>query len=282
MTGMMIAMTIGMLVGLTIGVVLGIIYSGNLFASTLLAMGIGLIIGFLAGVPVSVMAVLDGMLAGIMGGMMGAMLGEMIAAQYTDTLVKIMFVLFVGIFFILLYMMQQELSRKKEPRKPLFHNPLFMMAVLATFFFGYNQLGVTVSKAEQQMDHDNSMDMNSMNQIMVQADEFAFSPGEVTIAAGEMVTLTLKNTGNQEHDLSIAGLNADVVESSGTMRNDAHGEQSHGNSGQSMEGELHLHTKPGEVQTITFIPLQPGTYKMVCTLPGHKEAGMVGIIKVTR
>ena len=28
--------------------------------------------------------------------------------------------------------------------------------------------------------------------------------------------------------------------------------------------------------------LRPGTYPMVCNLPGHKEAGMVGTITVTQ
>lgn len=149
MTGMMIAMTLGMMVGIVAGVIFGVILKGNLFTSTLLSMAVGMVIGFIAGAPISVMAILDGMLAGLMGGMMGAMLGEMITSGYQDMMIKIMFVIFVGIMFILLFMMQQELIREKENGKdPLFHNPLFILIILGVFFFVYNQLGSNVTITE--------------------------------------------------------------------------------------------------------------------------------------
>lgn len=157
MTGMMIAMTLGMMVGLVAGVIFGVILTGNLFTSTLFSMAAGMVIGFLAGVPISVMAVLDGMLAGLMGGMMGAMLGEMVESGYQDMMIKIMFVIFVGIVLILLFMMQQEFTRKKEgERFQLFQNPFFMLVAIGIFFLGYNHLGSTVKveKDEKQFQHE--------------------------------------------------------------------------------------------------------------------------------
>lgn len=149
MTGMMAAMTLGMMVGLVFGVILGVILTASMFTSTLLAMAVGMIIGFLAGAPISVLAVLDGMLSGMMGGMMGAMLGEMVSLEYQDMLIKIMFVIFIGMVFILLFLLQQELTQKNEnTRGSLFQRPLFILVIVCIFFFGYNQLGPTVTISE--------------------------------------------------------------------------------------------------------------------------------------
>ena len=38
--------------------------------------------------------------------------------------------------------------------------------------------------------------------------------------------------------------------------------------------------KPGEGGTSQFIPGEPGTYYYICTVPGHRELGMVGTIIV--
>ena len=38
--------------------------------------------------------------------------------------------------------------------------------------------------------------------------------------------------------------------------------------------------KPGEGGTSEFIPGEPGTYYYICTVPGHREMGMVGTIIV--
>lgn len=287
MTGMMIAMTLGMMVGLVAGVILGVILTGNLFLSTLLSMGVGIMIGFIAGAPISVMAVLDGMLAGLMGGMMGAMLGEMIASGYQDMIIKIMFVIFVCMVFILLFMMQQELTSKRENTKDsLFHNPLFMLLILGIFFFGYNQLGSTIlisdnrdQKENQheghQMDRSQDMQMkndtgqDNGNEITILAKEFLYSPNQVRLRQGERVTLILQNQGEMEHDLEIVGLDAEMTAPT----------ESHTSYHQVNRNTVHIHADPGKQQSISFIPQRPGLYKMLCNIPGH--SGMQGWIKVT-
>ncbi|GAB7388441.1 hypothetical protein BSNK01_22780 [Bacillaceae bacterium] len=277
MTGMMIAMTLGMMVGLTAGAILGVVFNGDLFRSTLLAMGIGIAAGFLTGAFVSVMAVLDGTLAGIMGGMMGAMLGEMIPSDDRDMLIKIMFVLFVGITLILFYMLQQEFARKNGVRARLFHNPLFMALSLGIFFFGYNQLGATIplSLKDQmegshpmpsQMERQQKEEKVGTTSLLVQAKEFAFFPEQMVVFQGQPTKLVLQNIGNQAHDLEIVGLQAKVMEP--------------GQNHHKQKNAVHLHTAPGESQELTFVPQETGVFHIICTLPGHQESGMEAIIKV--
>ncbi|WLD92030.1 plastocyanin/azurin family copper-binding protein [Alkalihalobacillus sp. AL-G] len=269
MTGMMISMTLGMSVGLTVGVILGIQLTGNLFYSTILGIIIGGATGFLAGLPVSLMAVLDGMLSGLMGGMMGAMLGDMIAPDFKEAMVKIMFVLFIAIAMILFFMMEEEFIKS---RRRLFKHPLSLILLFGFIFLGFNQLGpiITESKTSIQGDDHPQHTKETQNKLVIKASEYTFSPEQVKIEEGEKVTVVFKNVGEAEHDLEIIGLQAKMTQSN-------QNQHQHGNS----NNKVHIHAMPGEEITVSFTPVQSGTYQYVCTIPGHKESGMTGFIEVS-
>ena len=40
-------------------------------------------------------------------------------------------------------------------------------------------------------------------------------------------------------------------------------------------------SRPGQTAKIRFVIDTPGTYRILCTIPGHAEAGMVGTLVVT-
>ena len=61
-----------------------------------------------------------------------------------------------------------------------------------------------------------------------------------------------------EHDLAFPGMKADKAAAA-----------------------LKVVAKPGQTVTLDFTPTAKGTYEYVCTIPGHKEAGMKGTITVT-
>jgi uncharacterized cupredoxin-like copper-binding protein len=50
----------------------------------------------------------------------------------------------------------------------------------------------------------------------------------------------------------------------------------HSMSGDHPEYDLHAATSAGETSVIKFTPTEPGTYQIICSVPGHKEAGMTG------
>lgn len=262
MAGMMISMALGMIGGLTVGVILGILLLGDLFSSTILAMLIGILAGFLAGLPIGLMPVIDGALAGMMGGMMGAMLGEMIALEYQETIIRIMFLLFVGIIVILYRMMQQEFINSKA----IINHPVTMIVLFIIITVGYNQVGPLIpsSNSPNNSSH-HSMDANN---LVIQADEYSFSPSHTEIKAGDMVTITLDNIGEVEHDIEIIGMEAKIEEQSSSHD---HGQENN---------QLHVHSFPGEKQDISFTTSTPGTYRYVCTIPGHEELGMTGVIEI--
>lgn len=81
----------------------------------------------------------------------------------------------------------------------------------------------------------------------VSATEFAFDPGEFEVPAGSEVNITLVNGGTIEHDFVIDALDLVV----------------HANVGETVSG------------TVT---IPAGTYDFYCSIPGHKQAGMVGTL----
>jgi plastocyanin len=82
----------------------------------------------------------------------------------------------------------------------------------------------------------------------VSASEMKFDPDAVAVEAGE-VAVTLTNDGSIQHDLRIDG--ADFFVEAG--------------SGESVDGT---------------VDLEAGSYRFFCTVPGHRDAGMEGVLEV--
>ncbi|OQP05531.1 hypothetical protein B1690_12865 [Geobacillus sp. 46C-IIa] len=284
MAGMMAAMALGMLAGLTGGLLAGISYNGNLFLSTILGMTFGFLAGFFAGMPISIMAIIDGVLSGVMGGMMGAMLGEMIAPEYQDPTVHIMLVLFVGMTCIVLYMLQQEAGFNHSFLiNKLFHNPLWLAIALPLFFYLYNHLYNEFARSSDLPMTNSSLNhfMEDHNQaapplsietkgkkVVIEATEFVYLPKSLQLTVGQPVTLILKNSGRVEHDIEFENMKASLLQ-----RNDHENHAENAN--------VHVHSLPGKTAEVTFIPIESGVFRFYCTVPGHKESGMVGWAKVS-
>jgi nitrite reductase (NO-forming) len=88
------------------------------------------------------------------------------------------------------------------------------------------------------------------SQIHVTAREFRFDPSSIQVAVGQPVTLVLDNAGTIQHNLQIEGRDDRLVAS------------------------------PGQTAKATVEFDTPGEYTYVCTIPGHKEAGMRGKLLV--
>ena len=87
--------------------------------------------------------------------------------------------------------------------------------------------------------------------VTVTETEFKFEPKEMTAKAGA-VTFAIVNGGSVEHNFIIEG--TDVK----------------------LEG-----IQPGQTKNASAT-LAAGTYKVLCTIPGHQEAGMTGTLTVSQ
>lgn len=87
-------------------------------------------------------------------------------------------------------------------------------------------------------------------EVLVTASDFAFSPATLELEAGQPVNLTLFNDGSVPHDLVIADLG------------------------------VHVAAAPGQQSTVGVLPVEAGTFEVVCTYPGHAGAGMTATLEV--
>ena len=98
--------------------------------------------------------------------------------------------------------------------------------------------------------------------------DFAFSPEEFVVPMGEEVTLHITDNGTMEHSLVIMKYATDA----GEMFDEADQDN--------VFWEIDL--QPGDSETAVFIaPKQPGTYQIICGMPGHLQSGMIGKLIVT-
>jgi uncharacterized cupredoxin-like copper-binding protein len=88
--------------------------------------------------------------------------------------------------------------------------------------------------------------------VLIKARDFLFDPKEVTVRAGE-VTFEIKNEGSIEHNFIIEDGNRRKV------------------------AEIAI-IEAGKTDDVKAT-VRPGSYAFVCTLPGHREAGMVGVLR---
>lgn len=89
--------------------------------------------------------------------------------------------------------------------------------------------------------------------IEIKGSEFKYEPKDVTARAGE-ITFVVTNTGSTDHNIVIQDT-----------------------AGRDL-AQIPV-ISPGKTEELK-VTLRPGNYRLVCTLPGHKEAGMVGTLKV--
>lgn len=107
----------------------------------------------------------------------------------------------------------------------------------------------------------------STTNLSVDMVEFMFTPAEYTVPAGQEISLELTNNGAVTHDFIIMKLGIDVGQDFGE------------------EDEPNIYWKaeqgPGTAGSFTFTaPSEPGEYQVICGVPGHYLAGMVGKLKV--
>jgi plastocyanin len=87
--------------------------------------------------------------------------------------------------------------------------------------------------------------------LAVTARDIRFQPADVRVEADRFAVLTFTNDDPVFHDWSVEGLeNVDVP------------------------------ARPGQTARLRFRIDEPGTYRILCTVPGHADAGMTGVLVV--
>jgi uncharacterized cupredoxin-like copper-binding protein len=100
------------------------------------------------------------------------------------------------------------------------------------------------------------VDALAQTTVRIQAlDPLRFEPKRIEVRAGVPTRIELENVGAAEHSL--------VVKTPDGGRD-----------------WVHLHAPPGATEAATYQLDEPGSYPVLCTIPGHTEGGMVGELVV--
>lgn len=263
MQGMTISMFFSMNIGLTMGILLGVSFQGNLFYSTILSIIIGMMIGFLSGSIFGTLSMLEGGMTGLMAGMMGAMLGEMVNSEQSVFLIRIF--LLLSIFTIFLFVILPNTNQKNIG----FKKPFFLAIIILCYVFigiPYAEQHINFYRESSLQNHDSHInDLTNVENketkvITIEANKMKYSPTEVILDKDQAVTIELKNNDNVDHDIEVM-----IPTTNSTHDHD-----------DKKENMIHLHVGPNNTQKISFTPIRTGKFEFVCTVPGHKELGMVG------
>ncbi|MCM3431713.1 plastocyanin/azurin family copper-binding protein [Brevibacillus agri] len=270
---MIIGMSMGMMIGLIAGLLFGGVYKGDLFLSTIWGMLIGGISGMIIGIPLSLLSTIEGTLSGIMAGMMGAMLGEMIPMEKMEPLLFLFIMLYTGCILLLSNLI--ESSEGDTPKRKwliTLNNPIAPAVLLIGVFIWFQTLPFSIMSAENdQMHSQNHMSQPVVQEVNIIASDFSYKPNRIVMKKGVPMKVKFQNVGSVEHDFEVVSSGKFVISSESN-----HNHQ-HGNTG---KANPHLHAKPGESATSVWQATEEGNYEYYCTIPGHKESGMVGRLVV--
>ncbi len=106
-------------------------------------------------------------------------------------------------------------------------------------------------------------------ELTVELTEFAFDPAEVSVPAGEEITVTVNNVGSVEHNWIVLARGTRIAEES-EIPDDL--------AGFALVASETL--DPGSSATVTFTATSGDAYQIICSLPGHFTAGMEGRLRV--
>lgn len=104
--------------------------------------------------------------------------------------------------------------------------------------------------------------------VRVEMKEFAFRPSVIRLRAGMPAVIELVNTGQIAHQFDAPMLRRiPAAAADDTVRMEASGLE-------------FLRVQPGGTARLYFVPRSRGRFTFSCSIEGHAEAGMVGVLDV--
>ena len=115
-------------------------------------------------------------------------------------------------------------------------------------------------------------DWAKVNEIVVELHDNTYEPHQLTLKVGQPYIITLRNVGKVSHDMVGGTLfQKDVI----ALR------MVSSKSGRVTADTISsVYIRPKQEKEIWFVPIKAGVYSFVCTIPGHREDGMEGDVKI--
>lgn len=97
-----------------------------------------------------------------------------------------------------------------------------------------------------------------------------FTPNQISVKKGEQIRFLLRNNGQLDHEIVIATLEENLK----------HAEQMRKNPDMEHDDPNAKRIAPKQTSEIVWRFTKAGTFDFSCLIPGHRESGMSGEIKV--
>jgi uncharacterized cupredoxin-like copper-binding protein len=115
-------------------------------------------------------------------------------------------------------------------------------------------------------------DWSKVQTVVIELDDNNYEPNDLTLKRGTPYKLVLKNIGKAAHDI-VSGSLFDKEVTALRMVNTVVGRVTADNISS-------VFIRPKQETEVWIVPLKPGNYSFFCSIPGHREAGMEGGIKI--
>ncbi len=121
--------------------------------------------------------------------------------------------------------------------------------------------------------------------ITMRTEDFKFGPDTITIKVGQTVRLRLDNHDPVLHDYTADEAEFIVLDADGAVHEDHEDEAAVADDGHETDPDaqvslvpLHIAAEGNEHAELVFEATEADEYEFYCSVPGHREAGMVGKI----
>lgn len=115
-------------------------------------------------------------------------------------------------------------------------------------------------------------DWKNVTEVAIELDDNNYEPSNLTFRLGKPYKLLLKNRGGASHDM-VGGSFFDKDVIALYMINSKVGRVT-------ADDVSSIYIRPKNDTEIWFVPIRKGSFSFFCSLPGHREAGMEGEIRI--
>ena len=147
-------------------------------------------------------------------------------------------------------------------------------SVLTVLMFNTSALAAAADEEQVLKQHPALIDVkwDLAKEIIVELDDDNYEPGEIVLKRGMAYRVHLKNIGVKAHDM-VGGsfFEEDAIALKMVSTKVGRVTADHINS---------VYIRPKNEAEIWFVALKVGQYSFFCSIPGHREAGMEGVVKI--
>lgn len=113
---------------------------------------------------------------------------------------------------------------------------------------------------------------DAVKEIVVELDDDNYAPGKIILKRGMAYRLRLKNIGVKAHDM-VGGsfFEEDAIALKMVSTKVGRVTADHINS---------VYIRPKNEAEVWFVALKVGEFSFFCSIPGHREAGMEGVVRI--